>query len=330
MLKDSIKIGKYTIKNRLVMPPMATATAEKGAVTEKMVEYYRDRARGGAIGIIFTEHAYIARQGMARATQLSVAEDADMDGLRKLADVIQADGSVGILQMNHAGSAAFPDVTGLSVVSASPVIPPTPTLMGDGTIPQALKVEEIHAITGQFAAAAVRAKKAGFAGVEIHSAHAYLLNQFYSPLTNKRTDDYGGSIVNRIRFHREVIDAVRKAVGDDYLVSLRLGGCDYMDGGSTIEDCVYAARAFEQAGIDMLSLSGGMCRYTRQGHEEAGYFRDMSKAVKQAISIPVLLTGGVTKAAEAENLLADGAADLIGVGRAILKDAHWADEQLGK
>lgn len=174
-----------------------------------------------------------------------------------------------------------------------------------------------------FAKAAVRAKKAGYDGVEIHSAHGYLLNQFYSPLTNFRKDEYGGDLENRLRIHREVIRAVREEAGRDFFLSVRLGGCDYMDGGNDISDCVRACRILEKEDIDLISLTGGLCRYTRTGHTEAGYFQDMSIAVKKVTAILVLLTGGVKTMSEVQELLKNGAADLIGVGRALMKDCDW-------
>ena len=189
-----------------------------------------------------------------------------------------------------------------------------------------MSVEDIQNVIKNFASAAIRAKKAGYDGVEIHSAHGYLLNQFYSPLTNQRTDRYGGSIDDRLNIHREVIRAVRKAVGPDYFIAIRLGGSDYMEGGSSIDDAVYAAKVFEEEGIDMIDLSGGMCRYTIPGRNYPGYFKDMSKPVKEAVKIPILLTGGVHTIEEAEALLEEGVADIIGVGRELLKDPKWADK----
>ena len=159
--------------------------------------------------------------------------------------------------------------------------------------------------------------------MEIHSAHGYLLDQFLSPLTNKRTDEYGGDINGRIKIHLEIIRAIREAVGD-FSILLRMGATDYLEGGLTIEDSKKAAFAFEQAGVDILDISGGMCRYTIPGANEPGYFSPYSMAIKEVVSIPVILTGGITKADEAEAILRDKKADLVGVGRAIYKDSDWA------
>lgn len=161
--------------------------------------------------------------------------------------------------------------------------------------------------------------------MEIHSAHGYLLNQFYSPLTNKREDEYGiSSMENRLRLHKEIIQSVRAEVGEDYLVALRLGGCDYMEGGSTIEDSVKAARLLESYGIDLLDISGGLNGYVIPKRKESGYFSDMTGQIKREVSIPVILTGGITDIDHADRLIENGRADLIGIGRAILKDSLWA------
>ena len=189
--------------------------------------------------------------------------------------------------------------------------------------PRVLAVEEIREIEEQFAAAALRAVRAGYDGVEIHCAHSYLLNQFYSPMTNKRTDEYGGSLENRLRITLETVALVRQAIGDEIPLAVRLGGADYLPGGSTEEDARDAGMLLEAAGVDLLDLSGGMCFYARPGHLEAGYFASMSEKVKASVSIPVLLTGGVHTIDAAEALLQNGKADLIGVGRALLKDASW-------
>ena len=215
-------------------------------------------------------------------------------------------------------------MTGCEPVGPSQVIHPN-SGKRSLSVPHELTKAEIRKITDDFAQAARRAKEAGFDGVEIHSAHGYLLNQFYSPLTNKRKDEYGNdTIENRVRFHIEVIRAIKETVGAAYPVAIRFGGCDYQEGGSTVADCVEACRWFEKEGVDLLDITGGLFGYMRQGHTEPGYFKDMSQAVKKAVHIPVLLTGGIKTVRDGDQLLKEEDADLIGVGRAIFKDAKWA------
>lgn len=322
-INEPISIGPLKLEGRIIMPPLATRKCdENGLIPDELCDYYSKRAANPHVQLIITEHSYITLQGKANAGQISLADDNCMEGLRRLTDSIHKAGALTIAQLNHAGAAAMTEVSGIASVAPSsqplPVQPP----MGD-SLPRELSVYEIHAITEQFVDAALRAKAGGYDGVEIHSAHAYLLNQFYSPLTNHRTDEYGGTLENRLRFHREVIRAVRQAVGDDYPIAVRLGAADYMPGGNTVDDAVEAARILEAEGIQLLDISGGMCRYTREGHTEAGYFSELSSAVKAAVSIPVILTGGVKRLSEAETLLAEGAADLIGVGRELMKDPDW-------
>ena len=330
MLKDSLSIKNVLFRNRLVMPPMATAKAsDNGDVTDALCEHYERRVAGGYIGAVITEHTYYCMQGKASAGQVSIESDDKIEGLKRLVDVIHSGGAKAIAQLNHAGSAGSSMVTGMPVVAPSAVLNPGVKPGTTPEMPAELSKKEISAIQDKFVEGAVRAKTAGYDGVEIHSAHGYLLNQFYSPLTNKRTDEYGPqSIENRIRFQVELYRKVRSALGEDYLIFIRFGGCDYMEGGSSIDDAVEACRIFEKEGIDVIDLSGGMCRYIRSGNTSPGFFSDMSKAVKGAVSVPVILTGGITSAEQAEALLEEGAADFIGVGRAIMKDPEWAKKNM--
>jgi 2,4-dienoyl-CoA reductase-like NADH-dependent reductase (Old Yellow Enzyme family) len=227
------------------------------------------------------------------------------------------------MQINHAGSMTGKEITGEDIVGPSVVLNPR-----KGGTPKELSKEEIKEIVNDFAKAALRVKNAGFDGVEIHSAHGYFLNQFYSPLTNKRTDEYGGDVFGRIKIHLEVIDAVKKRVGEDFPILLRLGGCDYTDGGTTIEDSKIAAKEFEKAGIDILDISGGFCGFILPQISEQGYFSDITSAMKDVLSIPVILTGGVVDGDGAEKLLNLGKADIIGVGRAIYNDSNWAENTI--
>ena len=316
LLQNQIQIGTLQVRNRLVMPPMQTNKALNGHVTEELVQYYRDRAVLSRPGIIITEHSCITESGRAAEGQLSFASDEMIEEHKRLTDAIHEGGSKAFVQLNHAGSNGIAEA-----VSASAVSIPVKKL---AKRPRALTVEEIRGIEGQFAAAALRAVKAGYDGVEIHCAHGYLLNQFYSPMTNRRTDIYGGSLDNRLRITLETVEQVRQAIGEEVPIAVRLGGADYLPGGSREEDAAQAGKLLEAVGVNLLDLSGGMCFYMRPGHLEAGYFSSMSEKVKASVFVPVLLTGGVRKIGDAEALLQGGKADLIGVGRALLKDAAWS------
>ncbi|MEL7567101.1 MAG: NADH:flavin oxidoreductase [Dehalobacterium sp.] len=320
-LLKPLQAGSLVLNNRLVMPPMATSKASSdGRVSKEILDYYKEKSDGGYISLIIIEHSFINQEGKASENQLSVADDSAIPGLKDLADVIHQNGSKTMMQINHAGSAAPRELIGTDPSGPSAVINPR---RGDA-IPHELTRGEIADIVQAFQDAARRVKTAGFDGVEIHSAHGYFLNQFLSPLTNKRTDEYGGDILNRVRIHLQVIEGVRAIVGDDYPVLLRLGASDFMTGGTTIEDSQKAARRFEQAGINILDISGGFCGYNVPGQSGQGYFAALSAALKEVVSVPVILTGGISEAEAAEELLKEGKADLIGVGRAILKDSHWA------
>ncbi|MDO8963742.1 MAG: NADH:flavin oxidoreductase [Coriobacteriia bacterium] len=322
-LLEPLRIGTLTVRNRLVLPPMATSKARPdGSVSDDLLAYYDEKSRGGALGLVITEHCFISEQGRNRVGQPSVADDATLDGLAALAGVFHANGVPAVVQISHAGAASVePDK---SLVGPSDIATP----LGSGRSPRALTPDEIADIPRQFAEAAKRVKAAGFDGVELHSAHGYLLNQFLSPLTNHRTDRYGGALEGRIRLHLETIRAVRDVVGSDFPLLLRLGARDYLDGGTVISDGIEAAIRFEEAGVDALDITGGLTGYVRPDSDEPGYFSELSVPIKAAVSVPVILTGGITEAGQAEELLARGVADLIGVGRAMLKDSAWAVEAI--
>ena len=318
LYKEPIQVGNLRLRNRIVMPPMATGKAEDGAPGEEMTEYYRQRAAG--TGLVIVEHEYVMRQGMAPPGQLSMAADSVIPGYRKLTSAIHGEGAAVIAQLNHAGFKAMD--TGLP--PAGPSVMPTK----EGAS-EAMDLEQIRAVAAAFTAAAVRAKAAGFDGAEFHSAHGYLLNQFYSPLTNHREDEYSAkSMANRTRLHREIIRAVRAAAGADFLIAIRFGACDYAENGSRIEDIPEAVRAFESAGADLIDISGGVTGFMRPGHTEPGYLKELSLSAKAAVTVPIILTGGVTEAKDMEGLLQEGAADLIGIGRALLKDPEWSVKAL--
>ena len=326
-LKKELQLPNLKLKNRLVMPPMATETSESGGLVSKsLLQYYDEKSIGGYIGLIITEHGFILPEGKASKGQLSVASDDTIDGLKQLVDVIHHNKVKVVAQINHAGGAADHFITGHESMAPTAILK-----NGERFGDYEMTKYDIKKVVNGFADAAKRVKQSGFDGVEIHSAHGYLLNQFYSPLVNQRNDEYGGKLQNRIRIHLEVIDAVRDVVGNDYPIFLRLGSIDETLGGNTVDDAVQASIAFECAGIDVLDISGGMTGYVRKSRKnEQGYFSDITEAIKKEVTIPIILTGGITEPAAADRILAEGKADMIGVGRAILRDSSWAKRAMGK
>lgn len=318
ILSTPIKVNGLELRNRLVFPPMATYKSDGGRVSDELVAYYDDISKGGYLGLLIQEHSYISPEGMADPDQVSLADDSCIEPLKRITGAVHGNGVPIFAQLAHAGIAAAG--SGLPAIAPSIVSNPRADAGRHGATvaPREMTVEDIDRIVGCFADAAERARRAGYDGVEIHSAHGYLLDEFYSPLINRRTDAYTGSTLEgRTRIHLRVIEAVRDRVGDTYPVSIRFGASDYRDGGADISDVPAATRMFADAGVDMISISGGLCDYKRPGHGEPGWFAELSRAAKSAVDVPVLLTGGIRERADAERLLEDGSADLIGVGRAV-------------
>ena len=320
MLAKPIKIRDLTLINRLELVPMATRSGENGFVTQKTLDYYKDKTQTKKIGLVITEHHYVSPEGMADPNQLSAASDDTIPSLKALADVLHESGAAAIVQISHAGSASSSTFCGLQPISCSPVLKPKKQ---GAELPKEMTKEDMARVKEAFVAAALRVEKAGFDGVEIHAAHGYLLNQFLSPVTNKRTDEYGGSLENRCRYLCEVIQAVRKAVGEHFILAVRLGGCDYYEGGNGVEEAARAAAILAPLGVDLLDVSGGVGGYVNPDDSTEGYMRLQTRAIKQATDVPVVLAGGFVTAEAAEAHLQQGDADLIGVGRAILKDSLW-------
>ena len=329
LIKDKITVGSHILKNRMVKAPIHSETCIDGKITADTEKHYEDRTKGGRFGLVVVEHCFVRKDGMASATQMSASRDSDIDGLKRICDIIHNNGSTAILQISHAGCGASREVTGLQPVSSWNISVPCgwPNSKPNPEKPKPLSVNEIQDLEQAYIRAAERAMKAGFDGINLHSAHAYMLNQFFSPLVNKRTDQYNGyTLEGRTRIHMELIKGIRQVIGDKAIFALRLGGCDYTTGGTTISDAVWACKRFEEAGVDLIDISGGTCCFTRKGHTYPGYFGDISEAVKKEVDIPVLLTGGVKTVQDAERLLQEEKADMIGVGRIITAKADWGME----
>jgi NADPH2 dehydrogenase len=308
---DSIKVKGMFFKNRLVMPPMQGdhATVE-GGVTDKLIDFYEKRAE--ALGLIIVEHCYVNLHGQLSKRQLGIYDDHLVPGLKELVKRIQPFNTRIVVQLNHAGAKA-PSRLGIGSVTASAM-----------ESARELRVDEIEMLPYTFGRAAERAIKAGFDGVEIHGAHGFLLNQFYSPMTNHRTDDYGGSLENRIRLPIAVVQEVKKKIGSRLLL-YRLGSVDLALMGTQIEDSQYFAKSLANAGVDILDVSGGLCGGAPSeltGHE--GFFVPQAEAIKAYVDIPVIGVGGVKTPQFADEVIRDERVDFIAVGRSLRNDPDWA------
>jgi 2,4-dienoyl-CoA reductase-like NADH-dependent reductase (Old Yellow Enzyme family) len=318
-LFEPLQTKNFTLKNRIVYPPMQSGRADfDGSITNKLINFYVRRSTH--IGLPIIEHAYIDLLGKIGPKQLGIYDDKLIAGYEKLAEALHAIGAPAVVQISHAGG-----VANRKVIHNQPA---GPSSAGKTRM---LEVCELQTITEQYADAAERAIKAGFDGVELHGAHGYLLNQFFSPLLNKRTDDYGGSLDNRMHFPLQVTEAVRKRIGGDKMLLYRLGSDDLAPHGTHIEDAIIFAQKLEAAGVDILDVSGGMCgSEPKQLRNIKGYFVPQAEAVKTAVKVPVVGVGGITEPEFADELVRSGRVDLVAVGRALWKDAEWPQKAAAK
>lgn len=319
-LNSPFEHRRFSLKNRLVLPPMASAKAtQEGRVNDALLFYYDALTRPAPLGLVITEHAFISSSGRASAHQLSLAEDHFVEDLSRLVDRLHKNETLVFCQLNHSGGKTR-ETDREKILGVSAKVPLLPLSYQDNF--KEMTLEDMNRVKEEFVQAGLRAQRAGFDGLDIHSAHGYLLNQFYSPLSNMRQDAYGGPLENRLRIHLEIIKDLREALGD-YPLALRLGGADFMEGGSTPAEAAEASRLLEEAGVDFLDISGGFCGYDLPHPREEGYFKEITLAIREKSSLPLLLTGGIRSRSGADQLLQSGAADLIGVGRAFLSDPLW-------
>ncbi len=298
------KIGPVAIRNRIVMPPMITFLAnESGGVTQRMIDYYSERAKGG-VGLIIVESAYV-REEDRDFGRLGIENPQLQVGLSELAESIQEQGARVFLQLNHRGAA-------LSI------------RRGKG--PDDMSREEVGAIVDNFATAALRARNAGFDGVEIHGANIYLIAQFLSPLTNHRKDEYGGKLDNRMKLLQDIFHQVRRKVGKDYPVTLRMAGHEYTKGGLEIPDTQVIAQTMEEAGASALHVSAGSPAvrywYVPPMAIGRGCHVPLAAEIKKVVHIPVIAVGRINDPLFANQVLEEGKADLVAMGRALIADPY--------
>ena len=318
-LFSPFQIGKLELKNRIVMPPMATNFAgEDGSVNERHIAYYLRRARG-QVGYITFEHTGVLRQGRAFPNMALVDSDQHIPPFKKLVEAVHKEGGKIVIQINHAGRQTSASITGSPIVAPSAVPCPVRKEM-----PKELTHEEIEKIIEAFGAAAFRVKETGADGIEIHMAHGYLINQFLSPFSNRREDAYGGDADRRMRMALEVLRAVRNRVGADFPVLCRLSADEYVEGGLKLEDSKAIAKALERNGADALHVSACVAASGYLNHPpyyaEEGIFVHLAQGIRSVVGIPVISVGRIRTPELANRILEEKKADLISMGRALIAD----------
>ena len=324
-LFEELKIGNTSIKNRIIMPPLSTNMADHGYVTDALIEHYSNRAKGG-VGMIITEVTTVEPVYTYLPGDMSIYDDSYIPGWKKLVDAVHQYDCKILSQLFHPAFMAFP-------------LPGTPQLIAPSNVgpyyakaaPRAVTKEELKVIVQQFGEAAYRFKLAGGDGVEIQAAHAHgLLGGFLTPLYNKRTDEYGGSLPNRLRLTLEVIQEVRKKCGDDFIIDVRISGDEYSDGGLTLNDMIYVSKQLEKNGVDLIHVSGG--NTIKRGSSmpapgtTPGPHTHSSEEIKKYVHIPVATVARINEPWIAEEFIENNKCDAVMIGRPNLCDKDFANK----
>lgn len=314
------KIGRLEIKNRFVVPAMSCSFCEpmSGEVTQRYIDYYTAKAAGG-FGLLITEYTTVNPNGKAVPGQPGLWNDDQIEGHKRLTESVHENGAKIFCQLHHAGRETVSALTGSPTISSSAVMSP---LMPE--MPHELTIDEIHSIVENFKDAAVRAKKAGYDGVEVHGGHGYFLAQFLSAYVNKRTDKYGGSFVNRARIVTEIIEGIKEKCGEDFPVSFRISTEEFTPGGNSIEEAKVFCLLAQDAGADVINASTGNYFNTDVtiGHASMGHawLTNNSKAIREMLDIPVIAVNRINDPVLAESIIRGGKADAVAMGRASLAD----------
>ena len=321
-----MRAGSLVLKNRIVMAPMHFDKGTKdGLVTEELVKHYVDRA--SKLGLQIVEATTVSKNNRWHHF-LSIDSDRFIPGLEKLVKGVHQAETLIALQLIHFGGISKKEVGLCNPMAPSSIrIPGIPAIRSDNEIPKAMTVEDIEGVVEDFSMASRRAYEAGFDSVEIHGAHGVLFSQFLSPLTNNRDDEYGGSLENRVRLSVRVVRRIRRELGS-YPILYRLGAEDMLPGGLTLDEGIRAAKMIEEAGADVIDVSGGLVGHLHPDNRGPGFFVPQAAAVKKAVDVPVIGVGGVKTPEEANEIIRSGKVDLIAIGRAIVKDPNWASKAI--
>ena len=320
LLFSPFSIGELALRNRIVMPAMATSFLTDGAVSARLVDYYRERTRGGA-GLLVTEAAAVQAVPGSPLSRfhLNLSEDRFIPSLKTLTEAVHGDNGKIAVQLSHLGRQVTAVFSGAQPVAPSPIPCPVTREM-----PRELGEDEIGEIVRSFVSAALRAREVGFDAVELHGCHGYLIGQFFSPLSNRRKDRYGGNVEGRARFAVEIISGIRQALGPLFPVIARINGEDGVPGGLTVKDMMEIAPFLVEAGADALHVSAGVYGSSRATvppiYEEPGCFVSLAERIRGAVPVPVIAAGRIDTPGLAEEILRKGQADLIAMGRALLAD----------
>ena len=321
-LFEGTQLNGMTLKNRFVRSATAEGmSTEEGEATPRLINLMAALAEGG-VGLIITGHACVTKRGQATPAQLGIYDDRLIPGLRAMVDAVhERDGKI-VAQLAHAGMLAIPKLINSAPLAVS-------AIEGLVDIPlQEMILEDISTTVKAFGDAAERACEAGFDGVQIHAAHSYLLSQFLSPAYNHRTDAYGGPIENRVRILLEVVETIRRRVGKDCPLLIKMNSRDFLEDGLELEDALHAGTLLKQAGVDAIEVSGGTFASgdlmpVRTGivmEGDEAYFQAEARAFKQRIDIPIILVGGIRSFSVADRLVNDHTADYISMCRSFIRE----------
>ncbi len=325
---DQTIINNMALSNRLVRSATWEAMCDDdGRPTGRLTDFYRDLAHGG-VGLIVTGYTFVSPEGRQLHGKMGIHTDEFEQDYRKLTGAVHDAGGKIALQLVHAGGQ-----TDTKNAGRQPLAPSAVEVDQFPEVPAELTRDEINRIAAAFGDAARRAKEWGFDAVQLHGGHGYLITQFLSPLTNRRTDEYGGTIENRSRFAIEVYNSVRSATGSDFPVMIKLNGADNLEGGLQIDDAVYAAGKLSEAGVDAIEVTGGTpvsgargpVRKKIDAPEKEAYNMDLARRIKEAVTCPVMVVGGLRSIGVAEAAVNEDGVDYIAMSRPFIREPGLAN-----
>jgi 2,4-dienoyl-CoA reductase-like NADH-dependent reductase (Old Yellow Enzyme family) len=337
-LFESVRLRGITLPNRIGVSPMCQYSCSDGFAEDWHLVHLGTRAVGGA-GLVFTEAAAVTPEGRISPEDLGVWSEAHFEPLARIAQFIGRQGSVAGIQLAHAGRKAstYRPWSGSGMVAEAAggwtaVAPSAEPFAADYPTPRELTAAEIAALQQGFVAAAARAYAAGFRVIEIHAAHGYLFHEFLSPLSNRRTDTYGGAFDNRTRFLRDTVAAVRDALPESCPLFVRISATDWADGGWDLAQSIELARHLKALGVDLVDCSSGGNVATARIPVGAGYQTQFAEAIRRQAGLPTAAVGMITGAAQADHIIRTGQADMVLLAREMLRNPYWpleAAQELG-